>query len=79
MASDAASNARRGILATSSASVANLGAAILGSVEGLGEMLLFGSRTLRWLVTRLPRRDTLVANMHAIGVESLPVVALIGT
>ena len=34
---------------------------------------------LAWLFTRLPRRDTLFSNMYAIGVQSVPVVALIGT
>src|SRR5690606_22105530 len=37
------------------------------------------ARTLRWLVTRLPRWDTLLANFNQVGVLSLPVVALTGT
>jgi phospholipid/cholesterol/gamma-HCH transport system permease protein len=74
-----ASDGRRGILDALSDTIANLGQALLESVQGVGAVALFGWRTLGWLLTRLPRRDTLVSNMYAIGVQSLPVVALIGT
>ncbi|HVT27791.1 MAG TPA: ABC transporter permease [Lacipirellulaceae bacterium] len=42
-------------------------------------MALFMWRTLSWLVSRLPRRDTLIPAFYNIGVLSLPVVALTGT
>lgn len=71
--------ARRGIVDALSDAIADVGRGLLQAVESLGEVTLFGWRTLVWLVTRLPRRDTLVSNMYAIGVQSLPVVALIGT
>ena len=32
-----------------------------------------------WMVTRLPRRDTLFSNLYQVGVSSLPVIALTGT
>ena len=42
-------------------------------------MAWFGLRTFRWLLTRLPRRETILPNFYQIGVLSLPVVALTGT
>ena len=42
-------------------------------------MAWFALRTFRWLLTRLPRRETLWPNFYQIGVLSLPVVALTGT
>ena len=60
-------------------SFADLGAWVLHAFETLGDMTLFALRTLMWMVTRLPRRETLYNNMYQIGVLSLPVVALTGT
>jgi len=48
-------------------------------VIALGSIVLFGVRTLRWMLTRLPRTETLLPNFYNIGVLSLPVVALTGT
>ena len=45
----------------------------------LGSVAWFALRTFRWLLTRLPRRETLLPNFYQIGVLSLPVVALTGT
>ena len=45
----------------------------------LGSVAWFGLRTFRWLLTRWPRRETLLPNFYQIGVLSLPVVALTGT
>ena len=42
-------------------------------------MALFFFRTMSWMFTRLPRRETLLPNFYQIGVLSLPVVALTGT
>ncbi|MAT68797.1 MAG: ABC transporter permease [Planctomycetaceae bacterium] len=60
-------------------SVAGVGATLLRIVEGAGGLTIFFWRTLTWLFTRWPRAGTLVPSMYRIGVESLPVVALIGT
>ncbi len=70
---------RRGLLSGVYDSIADVGAAITNAIETLGDMTLFAWRTLTWLATRLPRRETLFNNMYQIGVLSLPVVALTGT
>jgi phospholipid/cholesterol/gamma-HCH transport system permease protein len=59
--------------------VADLGAVTIRWVETLGDMSLFAFSTLSWLITRLPRRDTLILSLYNIGVLSLPMVALTGT
>ncbi|HEY4235511.1 MAG TPA: ABC transporter permease [Lacipirellulaceae bacterium] len=59
--------------------VADLGAVTIRWVETLGDMSLFALSTVSWLMTRLPRRDTLVVSLYNIGVLSLPMVALTGT
>jgi phospholipid/cholesterol/gamma-HCH transport system permease protein len=71
--------AARGVVGRLSEGIADLGAFVLRAVEGLGGITLFAWSMLTWLFTRRPRRDTLFANMYAIGVQSVPVVALIGT
>ena len=60
-------------------SFADLGAFVLNGIDTVGDMTLFSWRTFMWLMTRLPRKETLFANMYQIGVLSLPVVALTGT
>lgn len=55
------------------------GAAIIDSVTAVGDLTLFCWRTLSWLATRLPRKETLLPNFYQVGVLSLPVVALTGT
>ena len=60
-------------------SFADFGAWVLHTFETLGDMTLFALRTFMWMITRLPRRETLYNNMYQIGVLSLPVVALTGT
>jgi phospholipid/cholesterol/gamma-HCH transport system permease protein len=72
-------SAPRGVIGRLSESIADFGAFILRAVEGLGDITLFGWSMLGWLFTRRPRRDTLVNSMYTIGVQSVPVVALIGT
>jgi len=73
------STRRRGLLGGVYESIADVGAAVVNAIETLGDITLFTWRTLAWMVTRLPRRETLFANMYQIGVLSLPVVALTGT
>jgi phospholipid/cholesterol/gamma-HCH transport system permease protein len=59
--------------------IADLGGVFVDWVIGLGNLTLFGLRTSRWLLTRMPRRETLIPAFYQIGVLSLPVVALTGT
>jgi phospholipid/cholesterol/gamma-HCH transport system permease protein len=59
--------------------IADLGAVIVGWMEGLGSAGIFTLRTVRWVLTRLPKRETIVPNFYQIGVMSLPVIALTGT
>jgi phospholipid/cholesterol/gamma-HCH transport system permease protein len=70
---------RRGPSSAIYDSVADVGAVVIRWIETLGDMSLFMWRTLAWLVTRMPRRDTLVPAFYNIGVLSLPVIALTGT
>ncbi len=59
--------------------LADLGEVVIGWMISLGAISLFGLRTCRWLMTRLPRKETLLPNFYQIGVLSLPVIALTGT
>jgi len=59
--------------------IADLGELIIGWLAALGDITVFGLRTLGWLMTRLPRLETLIPSFYQIGVLSLPVVALTGT
>ena len=59
--------------------IADFGGMIVHGVLELGSISIFISRTMLWLFTRLPRRETLLPNFYQIGVLSLPVVALTGT
>jgi phospholipid/cholesterol/gamma-HCH transport system permease protein len=70
---------RRGPITAIADSVVDLGAVVIRWTETLGDMTLFMVRTLTWLVSRLPRRATLVPAFYNIGVLSLPVIALTGT
>lgn len=59
--------------------IADLGGLVIDLVRALGNVSIFALSTLSWLVTRLPRRETLLPSFYSIGVLSLPVVALTGT
>jgi phospholipid/cholesterol/gamma-HCH transport system permease protein len=59
--------------------VADLGQLTIDWTATVGDVAMFFSRTLAWLFTRLPRRETLLPAFYQIGVLSLPVVALTGT
>ncbi len=59
--------------------IADVGGLGVDWITELGSVAWFGLRTLRWLLTRLPRRETILPNFYQIGVLSLPVVALTGT
>ncbi len=52
---------------------------VIDSVGMLGDIVLFGWNVLVWMFTKRPSRETLLPNFYAVGVLSLPVVALTGT
>jgi phospholipid/cholesterol/gamma-HCH transport system permease protein len=58
--------------------VADVGSVVLDWLVALGDISLFVLRTARWLLLRLPRRETLMPNFYQIGVLSVPVVWLTG-
>jgi len=51
---------RRGFVGAIYDSIADVGAVVIRWVETLGDMSLFAWRTVSWLLSRLPRRDTLI-------------------
>ena len=55
------------------------GGLVLNTIETVGDIALFAIRTFAWMLTKLPRRETLLPNFYQVGVRSLPVVALTGT
>lgn len=59
--------------------IADLGDLLVTWLMALGDIGIFSYRTLSWLLTRLPRKETLLPAFYQIGVLSLPVVALTGT
>jgi len=59
--------------------IADCGAVVIDWLIALGSTTIFALRTVRWLMTRLPCRETILPNFYQIGVLSLPVVALTGT
>ena len=59
--------------------VADVGERVVDWIVGLGSMAVFSLRTFRWLLFRLPRKETILPNFYQIGVLSLPVIALTGT
>jgi phospholipid/cholesterol/gamma-HCH transport system permease protein len=70
---------RRGLAGMVSDWIASIGGKITGGVMELGSISIFIYRTMLWLFTRFPRRETLLPNFYQIGVQSMPVVALTGT
>jgi len=59
--------------------VSDLGDLVVHWIESLGNIALFAIQTVSWLMTRLPRKSTILPNFYQIGVLSLPVIALTGT
>jgi phospholipid/cholesterol/gamma-HCH transport system permease protein len=70
---------RRGPLLAVREWVADLGQLAIEWTMSIGDVSIFFWRTMSWLFTRLPRRETLLPAFYQIGVLSLPVVALTGT
>ena len=56
-----------------------VGRLTLQLVESTGDLALFGLRTVRSLLGRMPRRSVLFPSMYQIGVRSLSVVMITGT
>lgn len=59
--------------------ISDWGGVVVDGISAVGDFTLFIWQTLIWLLTRLPRRETLLPNFYQVGVLSLPVVALTGT
>ena len=59
--------------------VLRLGEQVFEIVVEIGGMAQFIGQTLGWTFRKLPRWSTLVPNFYAIGVSSMPVVAITGT
>ena len=48
--------------------VADLGGMLMDWLVTLGDFALFCTATMRWLITRMPRRETLLPCCYQIGV-----------
>lgn len=59
--------------------VHKIGEQVFDAVAEVGDMAHFSMVTLGWTFRKLPRWSTLVPNFYAIGVSSVPVVAITGT
>ena len=59
--------------------LADVGAMVMNWFTAVGDVSMFTFRTLSWLLTRFPRKETLLPCFYQVGVRSLPVVALTGT
>lgn len=59
--------------------VHRLGEQVFDAVAEIGGVAQFTLLTLGWMVRRRPRWSVLVPNFYAIGVSSVPVVAITGT
>lgn len=55
------------------------GGVVVQGLTTLGDISLFTFQMFVWMFTVRPKRETLMPNFYAVGVLSLPVVALTGT
>ncbi len=55
------------------------GRVVISGMSTVGDMAIFFWRIMVWMTTTRPQRETLMPNFYAVGVLSLPVVALTGT
>ncbi len=69
---------RPGLSGTLANWIADIGEWMTDSISAVGDLALFCLQTISWLLTRMPRRETLIPSFYQIGVLSLPVVALTG-
>ena len=58
--------------------ISSLGAVAVNLVTALGDFALFALGTLTWMVRRPPRPRILVPVCYAVGVRSVPVIAITG-
>jgi phospholipid/cholesterol/gamma-HCH transport system permease protein len=59
--------------------ISRLGEQVFDVVSDIGGLAEFAALTFAWMVRRRPRWSVLVPNFYAIGVSSVPVVAITGT
>ena len=59
--------------------ISNWGSVVLDGIVALGDFSIFAYQTFVWMLTRIPKKETLWPNFYQVGVSSLPVVALTGT
>ncbi len=59
--------------------VHRVGEQIFDMVADIGDVGIFSALTMSWLFRRRPRWSALVPSFYAIGVSSVPVVAITGT
>ena len=59
--------------------IADWGGIVLDVCVTIGDLTLFIASTFSWLLTRLPKWETVLPNLYQVGVLSLPVIALTGT
>lgn len=55
------------------------GTVVIDGVSTVGDISIFGWQMVLWMFRAKPKRETLMPNFYAVGVLSLPVVALTGT
>lgn len=68
-----------GILGALRRTVTAWGDMVIEAVSTLGDIALFGWQVMVWMFTTRLKSETLLPNFYAVGVLSLPVVALTGT
>jgi phospholipid/cholesterol/gamma-HCH transport system permease protein len=56
----------------------SLADAVYGIIAGFGDLAIFAGRTLAWTTWRRPATRTIVPILYAVGVRSVPVVAVTG-
>lgn len=62
-----------------SGGIAFLGEMTYSAIAALGDLAIFSGRTLGWVLRRRPGPGTLFPILYAVGVRSVPVVAITGT
>jgi phospholipid/cholesterol/gamma-HCH transport system permease protein len=63
--------------ARAAGAITMLGSVATNAISLLGDLSIFGARTVAWM-RRRPVRGTLLGALHTVGVRSVPVVALTG-
>lgn len=69
----------QGIVAGLHQTITHWGDMVVETIGMLGDIALFGWQVMVWMFTTRPKRGTILPNFYAVGVSSLPVVALTGT